>query len=265
MRKFFYRRLRCGCIGFALALAPTLTLAAPAAMPDVPTYAFLSLIGDKLEIVIAQPQIGSRIDKNRREPPLIIQDPIFDNAAATAAGEAVRKVIPRAELAILNSRSPVLFEKQRDLFEEKNGVIAIPDAIRTALQNEKATYLILITKHRDEAQFQFTNTSEGTGTLEGLGFYLDGATGTRRGDTGESGRGYIAPYVYAKVSLVDVQTSKVIKKQTIKASMAISSARARENLADPWAALTSAEKVSAINRLIQREIARVIPQLLKAD
>ena len=143
--------------------------------------------------------------------------------------------------------------------------MTIPDAIRTALQNEKATHLILITKHRDEAQFQFANASDGTGMLEGLGFYLDGATDTYSGATGDAGRGYIAPYVYAKVTLIDVQTSKVIKKQTIKASMAISSARAQENLASPWAALSSAEKVSAINRLIQREIARVVPKLLTAD
>lgn len=106
-----------------------------AATPEIPTFAFLSLIGDKLDIVTAQAQTGSRIDQNRREPPVAILDPVFDNVAPTAAGEAVRKVIPRAELAILNSRSSVLFEKQRDLFDEKGGVMGIPDAIRTALQN----------------------------------------------------------------------------------------------------------------------------------
>ena len=127
----------------------------------------LSLIGDKLDIVVAQYQAGSHMDQNRREPAVAIADPVFDNMAATAAGEAVRKIIPRAELAILNSRSPVLFAKQYELFEEKGGVIAIPDAIRTALQNEKATYLILITKHRDDAQFEFTNAIEGAGMLEG--------------------------------------------------------------------------------------------------
>ena len=256
MRKFLC------CMMMTLAFASTQT---GAATPEIPTYAFLSLIGDKLEIVIAQAQTGSRIDQNRREPPLAILDPVFDNTAAMAAGEAVRKVIPRAELAILNSRSPVLFEKQRDLFDEKGGVMGIPDAIRTALQNEKATHLILITKHRDEAQFQFIGSSDGAGLVEGLGFYVDGATDTRRGDTGEAGRGFIAPFVYAKVTLVDVQTSKVIKRQTIKASMAISSARAQENQASPWTALSSAEKVSAINRLIQREMARVVPLLLKVD
>ena len=256
MRKFLC------CMMMTLAFASTQTCAAA---PEIPTYAFLSLIGDKLEIVIAQAQTGSRIDQNRREPPLAILDPVFDNTAAMAAGEAVRKVIPRAELAILNSRSPVLFEKQRDLFDEKGGVMGIPDAIRTALQNEKATHLILITKHRDEAQIQFVGTSDGAGLVEGLGFYVDGATGTRSGDTGEAGRGFIAPFVYARVTLIDVQTSKVIKRQTIKASMAISSARAQNDLTSPWAALSSAEKVSAINRLIQREMARVVPLLLKVD
>lgn len=240
-----------------------LTTPALAAAPEPPTYAFLSLIGDRLDIVVGQLQTGSLLDKNRREPPVEIKDPIFDNAAATAAGQAVRTVYPLAELAILNSRSPVLFEKQRDLFEETGGVIAIPDAIRTALANEKATYLILITKHRDAAQFDFTNAIDGAGMLEGLGFYLDGATETLTGDTREAGRGYIAPFVYARVTLVDVKTSTVLKKQSIKATMPISSARAQQNPASPWSALSSAEKVSAINRLIQREMARVVPLLLK--
>ncbi|MEQ1517774.1 MAG: hypothetical protein ABL931_14930, partial [Usitatibacteraceae bacterium] len=105
-------------------------------------------------------------------------------------------------------------------------MISILDAIRSALAKEKADYLILITKHRDAAQFAFTNAIDGAGLLEGLGFYLDGATRTYTGDTREAGRGYIAPFCYAKVTLVDVKTSKVIKKQFIKASMAISSGRA---------------------------------------
>jgi hypothetical protein len=255
------RKIFCGLI-VALAFASTRS---HAANPEVPTYAFLSLIGDKLEIVVAQLQTGSLLDKNRREPAVEIKDPVFDNAVATAAGQAVRAVFPAAELAILNTRSPILFEKHRDLFEEKGGVIAIPDAIRGALANEKATHLVLITKHRDNAYFEFTNANEGSGMLEGLGFYLDGAMETKRSDTSESGRGYIAPYVYAKVTLVDVKTSKVIAKQTIKATMTISSARAQQNLATPWAALSSAEKVNAINRLIQREMARVVPLLLKVD
>jgi hypothetical protein len=255
-------------IATTIVLSNVVNAAAPAvaAAPGaVPTYAFLSLIGDKLEIVIAQQQIGSLLDRNRREPPILIQDPVFDNTAAFSAGEAIRKIIPNAELAVLNSRSAVLFEKQRELFDIKDGVMAVPDAIRTALQNEKATHLILIAKHRDEAFFRFTNSNAGAGTLEGLGFYLDGAIETRSGDTGETGRGYIAPYAYAKVTLVDSRTLKVLKSQTIKATMPVSAARAGDNLGSPWAALTSAEKVGAINRLIQREMKRVIPLMIQAE
>lgn len=248
------------------AAAPAASATPPAtSFAEAPTYAFLSLIGDQLDIIVSRQQIGTLLDKNSREPPLLIQDPVFDNVAATVAGEAVRKVIPRAELAILNSRSPVLFEKYYELFAEKGDVIAIPDAIRTALKNEKANYLVLITKYRHEAKFNFSNAIDWGGMLEGLGFYLDGATGTKRGDTGEYGRGYIAPFAYMKITLVDAQTSKILGKQTIMASTTIASARAQENLASPWAALSSAEKVSAINRLIQREIGRAMPLLLKKD
>ena len=236
----------------------------PAAAP-APSYAFLSLIGDKLDIIIAQFQTGSKLDKNRREPPIDIADPVFDNMAATSAGEAIRRVIPKAELAVLNSRSPVLFAKQRELFDESNGVMSIPEAIRGALAAEKADYLILISKYRGESEFQFVGSPDGTGMIEGLGFYVDGSTGVYSRETSEAGRGYIAPYAYMRVALIEVKTGKVLGKQNIKASMVISSARASEGETSPWAALTSAEKVSAINRLIQREMRRVVPQLLKVE
>lgn len=238
---------------------------APQAAPAAPTYAFLSLVGDKLDIVIAQFQTGSNLDKNRREPPLEIADPVFDNVAATSAGEGVRKVIPRAELAILNSRSPVLFAKQKELFAEQNGVVAIPDAIRTALKNEKADFLVLITKLRAESEFQFTGFPDGGGLIEGLGFYVDGFTGVYNRETSEAGRGYIAPFAYMQVAVIDAQSGKLIGKQKVKASMVISSARAQEGQTSPWAALTSAEKVSAINRLIQREMQRVVPLILRGE
>ncbi|MEP7154242.1 MAG: hypothetical protein ABI905_00610 [Betaproteobacteria bacterium] len=252
----------------AIAAPPAATPAPPAATPatspaqaDAPTYALLSLIGDKLDIVIAHS--GSGTDRSRREPPLDITDPVFDNLAATAAGEAIRRVTPRAELALLNSRSPVLFAKQAELFEEKNGVVSIPDAIRSALKNEKADYLVLIAKHRSESEFQVAGFPDGTGLIEGLGFYLDGATIVDSREGSEAGRGYIAPFVYMKVWLVDAKTGKLLGRHTVKASTVISSARALDGKTSPWAALTSAEKIGAINRLIQRELQRVMPQILK--
>ena len=236
---------------------------AQAAGIEPPCYAMLSLIGDKLDIVVYQTQTGSNIEQNRHEP-LPIDDPLFDNAAVSAAGDAVRKVVPGAALVVLNSRSAALFERQRELFDEQDSKIALPDAIKTALQKENATHLILITKHRDDAILAFSDRYDGSGKLEGLGYYIDGVMPTKPGEGGETGRGYLAPYVYMKVSLIDAQTSRLIGKQIVKASQSVSVARAIDS-ANPWDAMTNEQKVRIIDQMIRREITRVVLELMKTS
>jgi hypothetical protein len=236
---------------------------APAAAPSAPVYAVLSLIGDKLNIVIAQVQIGTRIDINKRDS-IEVNNPVFDNSAVSAVATAVRKIDPKAELAAINTRSAVLFEKQRSLFEQSGDKILIPDAIREALKAQSATYLFLITKRRDDASVQFVEGfSDGKGQLEGLGFYLDGSIRTKVSETGASGRGFVAPYAYINIALIDVASSRVIKKEKVTVSNPVSAGAAEKDIGNPWAALSSADKVRLVDLLVRREIERVVPELMK--
>lgn len=247
---------------FAQTVAAPAAVQSPSAQP-VPVYAVLSLIGDKLNIVIAQVQTGTRIDVNQRDS-IDINNPVFDNSAVAAVAAAVRKIDPKAELAAINTRSAVLFEKQRSLFDQSGDKISIPDAIRNALKAQNATHLFLITKRRDDANAQFTDgSSDGKGRLEGLGFYLDGSMQTRVSQTGSNGRGFVAPYVYIDVALIDVASSRVIKKEKITVSNPVSGGAAEKDIGNPWAALSSAEKVRLVDFLVRREIERVVPELMK--
>jgi hypothetical protein len=256
------------CI-FASLLVPSAVSHAAEAAPasasapaPAPVYAVLSLIGDKLDVVIAQAQTGTRVDANRRQS-IAIADAVFDNAAVSAVADAVRRIRPKAELAAINTRSTVLFEKQRELFEQTGDTIMIPDAIRAALKNQGATHLFLITKRRDDSQAQFVNgLSDGKGKLEGLGFYLDGSIDTKVASTGSGGRGFIAPFAYINVALIEVASSKVIKKEKITASSPVSAGRAEKDIGNPWEALSSVEKVRLVNSLLQRELDRVVPELM---
>ncbi|MBP8120559.1 MAG: hypothetical protein KAY04_04890, partial [Burkholderiales bacterium] len=112
-------------------------------------------------------------------------------------------------------------------------------------------------------RLQFYGNSDGGGRLEGLGFYLDGGTVVTDSSSGESGRGYIAPFAYFTVTLADAKTMKILGRKSVTASTTISSARALEDRASPWQALSAAEKVSIINRLIQREVGRVMRELMR--
>jgi len=102
----------------------------------------------------------------------------------------------------------------------------------------------------------------GSGYQEGLGFYVDRETRMRRSDTGEAGIGFLAPYAYMKVLLVNLATGHVEREQLISVSNTISVARNKDGF-DPWETLDPAQKVAAINRLVRAELGKVVPGLLR--
>jgi hypothetical protein len=226
-------------------------------------YGVLSLIGDKLDIVVAVAKTGTNMDPNRHDA-IDIAESVFDDTAVSAVAAAVRRIKPDAELSALNTRSPILFEKFRTLFAVDGETMSMPDAIRSALKAQGATHLFLITKQRDDAAAQFGDgVIEGKGKLEGLGFYLDGSFETTTTTRDQSGRGFIAPFAYFNIALIDLATSKQLKKQKITASWPVSSGAAVKDIGTPWAALSAADKVRLVNKLIDREINRVMPELLR--
>jgi lipoprotein NlpI len=234
---------------------------------DVPVYAVLSLIGDSLTIVGRMMETGTHLDPNSHKS-VAIADPIFDNTAVQAAAKAVRKEFPIAEVAALNSRSKVLFDDQHALFEVSGEVMSMPDAIKAALREQHATKFVLIGKQRDDANFEFANgIFSGRGKLEGLGFFLDGTTGTASvdpvtGKISQSAKGFIAPYAYIQVVLVDFPSCHVQGKRKINGYTLAGSGRAESDHDHPWDALSPAEKARHINQLVERKVAKAVRELV---
>jgi hypothetical protein len=246
----------CITVAVMALLSPGMSRAqTPIPVNAAPVYAILSLIGDRLDIVATQTQTGAKPDSNLRHS-VAINEPVFDDTAVSAAGRAIVKHNSRAEVAALNTRSAVLFEKHRELFRLNEGVLSIPDAIKSAIAAQKATHFILITKYNDEAQLKYLNGTEGVGRLEGLGFYLDVF----------NQRPVIVPYAYMKLVLVDMASRRVLNTRLIRASIAM---RERVPTADgtssvqAWETLTSAEKVQVIDQLIRDEITQVMPDFIQ--
>ena len=243
-----------GCV---LLCAPSIVYAAEG---ESRTYAVLSLIGDKISIVGHETTVGSNIDRNRRET-RTVDGHALDTTAVLAASDAINRFDPRATIVMLSSSDPALYELQNELFEPQDRSRALLASIKEPAQSQNATHLVLITKHRSDALLRLANQSVGSGKIEGVGFYLDATLRTRRTDTHASGSGFLAPFAYIKITLVDAKTMAVIREQTVEESTTLSTARAEGSL-NPADVLTPAQKTAALQGMIRRAIARGVPSVL---
>ena len=228
-------------------------------------YAVLSLIGDSMTIVTYAKAAGSHIDQNQHQS-IPLADPAFDHAAATAIEDALRRISPQVPVVLLSTSSPALFNDQQKLFDGSR--VVLTDVLGDSLRSAGATHLVLVTKHRAETRVGARSggsgsMSLGSGYLEGLGFYIDRQLSTKRGDSGERGRGFLAPYVYVKISLIDLASSTMAREEVVTASRMISAARSADG--DPWGAMTATQKAEVLRRLIDGEMHRAIPLLIASQ
>lgn len=224
-------------------------------------FAVLSLVGDQLLIVQREMGTGSRIDQNRRhrEP---MPHAALDRAMLLAVDDAIRKANPGAHPVLLSTKDPSLYaiaEKSLD----SGGAARVFEAVRPVVANAKATHLVLVTKHRHRAMLRLFGGHVGSGWLEGLGFYLDQGSSESAFTSTDTERGFISPFTYFKVSLIDLARGTVIAEDYSIGSNANSPPTGQ--IGNAWNALTDAEKERQLTTLIREETARVVPKLVNAS
>lgn len=219
--------------------------------------AVLSTIGDVMTVVASQRQTGSIINTNERSQ-TPVSTPIFDHSALLATSRASKQARPDVEVVLLSNPKPAAGSPPP--FNVEGDQLSRHSSLLPALEKTGATHVLLIVKHRAPARLKFADGASGSGTLEGLGFYVDGAVRTTVVATGATGIGFVAPYAYFKLLLVDLQSLKVVAERSVSESTAVSAALVKEGL-DPWDALTIEEKINALKGLIERAIADAVPAL----
>jgi hypothetical protein len=206
-----------------LAAAPLGALAVEARK-----YAALSLLGDRLLIVTHEMATGSRRDTNQRQF-VELQDASLDRAATGAIADALRAAratMDAVDVSALSIRDAQLFDLGQDALDDGDAGDALIAALRAKLGRVDATHLVLATKYRHASMLRLAAGHVGSGRLEGLGFYIDTTFKTRRSDTGERGTGFLAPFAYFRLSLVDLATWKVVREERVLGSSVQSAARA---------------------------------------
>jgi hypothetical protein len=244
----------------ALALAiPTLASNAQAVTPPASTYALLALVGDKLDAVTYQPQIGTLLDANTHLAVPMTVD-LLDTAALRAVNKALRATLPGTDVALLAASTPDMFADEARLFDGDH--VRLPADIETAVTQEKASKLVLITKHRSEARLAVQSGFIGNGKIEGLGFYVDSYHRLEAVDNPGGTVGFLSPFVYVDVTLVDVASHAIVRRTTITASRTfVPASIAKANAV--WDTLDGKAKVAALTDLLSDNLATVIPQLVQ--
>jgi hypothetical protein len=245
--------LAAGLAGLWLALAPRPGRAEPA-----PKFAALSLLGDQLQLVTHRAPAGGHLPRNFYEPLAVGE--VLDTTALKALDEGLRQLRPEAAPTLLSVAAEPPGTPPRDWLD---GDRFLPtDALKDALAQSQATQLLLVLKLKAEAHLNAHQMQVGHGPVEGVGFYIDRSQRLRRSDTGAIGVGFLAPFAYFRVLLIDVASASVLQRHIVKASSTLSAARA-EDSANPWDALNAEQKLRGVRAMIHREVLRAVPLLFK--
>lgn len=240
-----------------LALASTLSASVLASGPPR-TYAAISLIADGLRNVGYEASTGSLLASNPVEVVPVGFD-VLELPALRAVTGAVMAADKAAKVMPLKITDPAVYSRQGALVSGDRA--SLPDDMLAPLKQSGVTHLVLVTRHRAEARMDTGTFKLGTGSVEGVGFYLDRVTPIQAIGQSEVTTGYLAPYVYLRVALIDLQTLKVVNSQVSAVGKAITAAGKRVG-ADPWTILGDAEKIETLKGMIQSQLTSAIGKLL---
>jgi hypothetical protein len=243
-----------------LALFPATLRIGHAAEAPPRSYAVLSLVGDQLTIVTRRRTTGTPLDPNDHQV-MAVDNGSLDAAIAGAVESAITAASPSSQWLNFSIRDPRLFALQEQLLSAGDASDALREALRGLLVKAGATHLIIVTKWRGEATFRLINDSVGGGKIMGLGFYVDDITRTKLLSTGERTLGFIAPFAYMKVSLLDAATLKVSASKVAATSSFWTPAETKD-AASAWEIMTAKEKSQALERVIRQAVSKAMGELL---
>jgi len=233
----------------ACGLAALFMLVAGAASAsDVTRLGVMSVLGGEVQVVIHAPTTGTRIDRNAKDT-LKVGNEFEKFVLRTVVEDGQRNGF--GEVLVLGRPANGSMPWQRD-----GKAVLVTQGLLDAARAAKLSHLLLIQPARAEAKLQMFRQAVGAGQLEGLGFYVDTALEVQRVDNNQWSTGFLAPYAYFDMYLVEVATLDLQAEYRARASTAVIDPARQGN--DPWEALSTQRKVEVLQGLIQEEVGKAL-------
>ena len=249
---------RFGTFGAAWLLGLAAFAAVAQTAPPPPrSYAVIAEVARQVSVVSMQPGTGSRLDSNMRQR-IDVPDGALDKVFLLSAQAALKRLGPPSSVWLLAPADSDFFPPS--VFVD-GATVKMPDDLAASLKERQSTHLLLFTRHRADADLRFLNGSEGSGQLEGLGYYVDMTTPVRIVETNERGNGFLASYAHFRVTLIEVASSRVIRTLSTRANLITPVAGAKAGGTHPWSTLSSAQKMTQLRDLVIREVDRLVPEV----
>lgn len=237
--------LRWACCAAALVLLAL----GPAHAADISKLGVMSVLGREVSVIIHAPTTGTRVNRNAKDTiamaPNDFENFVLRTTVDSARREGLGEVLMLARPA--NGNMP---------WRRDGQAVLVTRPLLEAAQSAKLSHLILIQPAQGEASLKMDRTVVGAGQLEGLGFYVDTMLTVGQVDSNQTSFGYLAPYAYFDMYLVDVATLDLQAEHRARVSVALADPVGAGN--DPWSALSAERKVEVIRGLLQQEVEKAI-------
>lgn len=221
--------------------------------------AVMSMVGHELTLVQSTSQVGSRIPPRREALPM--GSGLLDQRATLALDKQARSFITAGNIVLMSAQGQMWTELQRDALAGEAGMKDMIATVTDVARRGGCTHALALIKHRGVAKIRLERESIGHGMLEGLGFYVDTVINTVKEDSREQGIGILAPYAYMKLLYIDATKVSLISSEVSEAAVGI--APEMGDMRHPWDALDAEQKTRTLTNLVEQELARLVPKVMK--
>ena len=220
-------------------------------------YLILSLIGDRLTTIIEGPPTDGVGDGNQHEIARMTGTALEDFVVG-AADATIRRVSPAASTTMLRASDPKVYASSDGWFDvTPEQVHALVSFVAKAVPPAPDQRLLLIAPYLAQPQLRTATDYRGRGSVAGLGFYV-----SNRFQAGQGSAGFLGVFANFQILLINPRTEVIERREVIVAGTAYSAARAPDGVASN--ALSTEQKIKALQGLVQDEIQRKLPGMLGA-